>query len=40
MMASAILSDQIPCSRLVVKESEDETTVVEEKKETEIPAAA
>jgi hypothetical protein len=40
MMASAILSDQIPCSRLIVKESEQETTVLEAETESEIAAAA
>ncbi|MDR9403679.1 MAG: DUF1830 domain-containing protein [Halothece sp. Uz-M2-17] len=40
MMASAILSDQIPCSRLAVKESDAETTVIEEEAKNEIAAAA
>lgn len=40
MMASAILSDQIPCSRLIVEELEESTPVVEEKKEVASAIAA
>ncbi len=40
MMASAILSDQIPCSRLIVNESEKETIVSEEETKSEVAAAA
>jgi len=40
MMASAILSDQIPCSRLIVNESEKETIVSEEETESEVATAA
>ncbi|AFZ45657.1 protein of unknown function DUF1830 [Halothece sp. PCC 7418] len=40
MMASAILSDQIPCSRLAVKEENQANVVVEEEAENEIAAAA
>lgn len=38
MMASAILSDQIPCSRLVVENVETEGVAVEEKSESAIAA--
>ena len=40
MMASAILSDQIPCSRLAVKEKEAEIDVEQIKSESAIVAAA
>ena len=38
MMASAILSDQIPCARLAIKEAE--TSPIQEEAESEIAAAA
>jgi len=40
MMASAILSDQIPCSRLVVQNQNLEQAVVKEKEEAESAIAA